>query len=1662
LGLSDAEFEAMVFPDTLLPPDLSSNEIREACRSLKGSVLRREIYALDSSDAADRPYSVTESNYTIKLLQPLGPNQHAVFLTHSREIVDFRYERKLYDVAGMQLADPRVSHAMVLEVNEYGNPLKSVSIGYGRRHDDPDPLLTADDRNEQRRLLATYTENNYTNPILQDDDYRVPLPSETHTYELVRIAPTSNLPNITNLFGFDEMTDVATAASDGSHDLPYEDVSAVGASENHPYRRLIEQNYVLYRRDDLTGPLGNGQLESRALPFESYKLAFTESLVQQVFGGRVTDDMLSGDDGTGGQPSNEVSGYVRDQAGWWIPSGKVFYSSDPNDTPAQELAFARKRFFLPHRYEDPFGNKTTVSYDAHKLLLLETEDALQNKVTAGERNDLGQITPKIDYRVLQPTLITDPNLNQSKVVFDALGLVVGTAVMGKSNEQKGDLLDDAFLVDLDQGAIEAFFNANDSIAQAPGLLQQAGTRIIYDLDRYQTTAASNAPQPSSVATLARETHVSDLVPLKIQVRFSYSDGFGREIQKKIQAEPGQLVKNGPIVSRWVGSGWTIFNNKGKPIRKYEPFFSATHAFEFANTKGVSPILFYDPVERVIATAHPNHSWEKVVFDPWRQETWDVNDTALLDPTADQDVEDFFNRLPSEDYKPSWYALRTDPTFAADFTNLFQDQAIRQAETDAATKTANHAGTATLVFFDSLGRTFLSVADNGAGGKYATRSQLDIEGKQRAVIDAKNRVVMRYDYDISGNRLHQISMEAGERWMLNDVCGKTIRAWDSRGHSFSTDYDALRRPTQSFVQGVEQQPLAKIMFNKTEYGEGQPDKLNLRTRPFRVSDSVGVVTNEEYDFKGNLLRTRRQLVKDYKVVPDWSTDPALEQETFTNGTTFDALNRAVAITTPDASVIHPVYNAANLLERIDVNLQGAEIATPFLTNIDYNAKGQQELIEYGSGARTNYDYDPMTFRLARLQTLRSATPLQDLTYSYDPVGNITHIEDDAQQTIYFDGQVVEPHGDYAYDATYRLLVAEGREHIGQVPQPWTTWDDKFRIDLAHPNDGQKMQRYTEQYDYDEVGNFVHLIHQANHQGAWTRDYHYNEPSRIEPGKQNNRLSSTSVGNNTETYSYDAHGNMTRMPHLPLIAWDFNDRLQQADLGGGGTAWYMYDASGQRVRKVIERQNGTRQKERIYLRGYERYRDYGGADGNVTLERETLHVMDGQHRVALVETRTQGDDNGLPAQLVRYQFGNQLGSAILELDEAGQIISYEEYYPYGSTAYQAGRTVTEVSLKRYRYTGKERDEETGLYYHGARYYAPWLGRWTAADPIAIEGGINVYAYVRASPINFGDPHGTDVGPKSVEIKEREEREMARSHEQLAPQKSPMLIQGRAGDIDPDRDMKEYRERHPNPYDVMKNDISFIGKAVDPSGIGIVSGGLVRVFGVDPRTAALIDHSLIISSFLGGGPEPATPDIVGRPPVPETIPAAKGTSLEMITLFHGTSDSFKGPIKVGEGTRDDLGAGFYVSTDPNVGDIYAEHRASKPGMGGGAVLKSQIPKYEIDLAKPVDVRPEGAHGQLFQNFLDQPSEYPRLKPGEPLYTYREVLSGKTEYLITELQRGVIFERFLEQNNLQGSGVKIGALGDEVTGGGIDPGYVTNQYAISNPRLLNAIQSNMTWKSK
>jgi hypothetical protein len=159
-------------------------------------------------------------------------------------------------------------------------------------------------------------------------------------------------------------------------------------------------------------------------------------------------------------------------------------------------------------------------------------------------------------------------------------------------------------------------------------------------------------------------------------------------------------------------------------------------------------------------------------------------------------------------------------------------------------------------------------------------------------------------------------------------------------------------------------------------------------------------------------------------------------------------------------------------------------------------------------------------------------------------------------------------------------------------------------LSAPCSKEALRNYIERYDYDPVGNFEKMVHLVGKEtGNWTRTYTNNESSLIGPAKKKgNRLSRTALqtngGSPAEQYSYDAHGNITQMPHLPLMQWDFRDQLSATSRQVVNdapppdkvpeTTYYVYDAGGHRVRKITEWQNGTLKNERFYLGGFEIYR------------------------------------------------------------------------------------------------------------------------------------------------------------------------------------------------------------------------------------------------------------------------------------------------------------------------------------------------------------------------------------------------------------------------------------------------------------------------------------------
>ena len=345
-------------------------------------------------------------------------------------------------------------------------------------------------------------------------------------------------------------------------------------------------------------------------------------------------------------------------------------------------------------------------------------------------------------------------------------------------------------------------------------------------------------------------------------------------------------------------------------------------------------------------------------------------------------------------------------------------------------------------------------------------------------------------------------------------------------------------------------------------------------------------------------------------------------------------------------------------------------------------------------------------------------------------------------------------EFGYDALYRLATANGREQLG--PDGAALLPDGRRPRDLRRRDTAALGRYAETYDYDPVGNLLAVVHRSTDRQApgWTREYAYVEASTVDPGQVANRLSRTRVGDRVEPYGYAGpagrHGLITSMPSVRRMDWDPFDQLRcvarrDGNAGRGGErTWYVYDGTGSRVRTVTERDTPAgpvRRRERRYLGGFEQFRRYH-ADGRVRLARETLTLADDKRRVAGIETRTVGFDRS-PERLVRWSLADLCGSIAVEVDEAARLLGYEEYYPFGETSLRREARRVEAP-NRYRFSGRERDEESGLYHAGARYLMPWLGRWTAPDPAQLVDGTNRYAYVRNNPLKYSDDTGTNCDP------------------------------------------------------------------------------------------------------------------------------------------------------------------------------------------------------------------------------------------------------------------------------------------------------------------------------
>jgi RHS repeat-associated protein len=1257
---------------------LGPDEIEDGLRAIAGRMVRREIYAMDPSGRPGaHPIVVSQLRHRLRRLQPAQGDAPPAFFTTGLEQATWTYEQAP--------GDPRATHQIVLTLDGYDQPLREATIAYPRRSGRPRDAAAQD-----KHLLQVH-DSRIVN-VDEPDRYELGLPAEDRRLELVGLRPGGG-----GLFTPAQLSAAPVAAAIAAP-LPHEADPPDDPAQG-PRARLLGWERKLYWNTARDAALPLGQVGPTTLVHHDEEACFSPAFIAATVGGRIDDAGIA------------ALGYTSQDGLWWRVN--EVHSFTPPAQFSQRIAMRRGD-----------GAESRFTYDTHALLLTEAADTFGNAVTAVN-----------DYHRLAPSRLTDANGNGQEVRYDPLGVIVAETRNGHVEDQPWG--SDA----LDAVAARAPATLDAALADPKALIQGAATYAWYDLDAFARDGS-----PTLMLALAREDLLHDGAgggaDGRIAIDLAYLDGSGRPLQQKSLVEPGPAIQRdgagkvvlnaagqpvlAPAELRWRTSGHTVYDAKQRPIRTHEPFFTPSPVFEGDDVLrqfGVTTLLSYDAASRLVAQHLPNGTFTRVRIAAWRIEEADSNDTVM---------------------ESSWRVVREA---------LPSDAAERQALEEA----KPHAGTTSLSFLDPLGKAVASLAQGGATAPdRRIEAQTDIEGRALAVIDPRGLTAFRYRRDMQGRLVQQDSVDAGQSFALADAYDRDAIIWDARGFVVRRGYDVADRPT--FVEVTGGDGLAPLDHRVEEYryGESLTDRDDARRRnllgqPILARDGASESTIGRCDPNGQPLASTRRLRAATDTEPDWRVAVPLDAEIIPGAATFDAAGRIRGDTLADGSTRSYEYLAGGALARVRVTTPDGKLeSVPVLDGTTGGARGELTTMRLGNGVQLAYAYEPDTRRLATQTATRGAQVLQQLGYTYDPAGNIVRITDAAQEgaAALIAGIAVPARRDHIYDAHYRLRKATGRVH--QALLQWDTMpgaaDTIKGTRRLSFNDGTAVERYTRSYDYDVGGNLTRIRHIGTTRN-WTTDFW------ISPNS-NRSLPALGPGGtplaNAEA-KFDATGNLRELPNLRQMDWNWAGSLARtvAVTRPGGTddaERYVYGADGYRVLKETTRlvQPGLIEvTEKAYFGDAERKRIR--RNDQVVLERWTLHVGNGDERIALVHRWTRDDlareVDDIAQPRVRYQLSGQQRSAVMELDEGGNLISYEEYFPYGDTAFVVGDGVREVERREYRYSSHERDDFTGLYYYGYRYLAPWMGRWLSPDPIGPSDDLNLYQFVGGNPVCNTDAEGLE---------------------------------------------------------------------------------------------------------------------------------------------------------------------------------------------------------------------------------------------------------------------------------------------------------------------------------
>ena len=613
---------------------------------------------------------------------------------------------------------------------------------------------------------------------------------------------------------------------------------------------------------------------------------------------------------------------------------------------------------------------------------------------------------------------------------------------------------------------------------------------------------------------------------------------------------------------------------------------------------------------------------------------------------------------------------------------------------------NHATTLT---YNSAG-LIATITD---AQNHTTSYQYDARGNRTAVIDPINGSghPTSFAYDIM-NRLTGIAYPDGSSVSFG---------YDSRGRRTSVTDQNNRTTTYTYDDADRLTAVTDPANHTTEYAYDTESNL------LSITDANNHTTQFAYNARGWVTQTTfpssLQESYGYDLVGNLTSKTDRKNQTIQY--VYDALYRLTSKTYPDQTSVEYAYDLAGRVQQVSdptgaygfaYDNMGRLIGTStqyawlsgfnFQNAYGYDAASNRTSLTAPDGSVTAYGYDTLN----RLNGLAN-TWAGSFGFGYDALSRRTSL--------------TRPNGvntSYSYDSVSHLLSVLHQAGANTLDGASYTYDSAGN----RTSKSNYLNGVTSSYGYD----LIYQLTQVTQGGSTTESYTYDPVG--------NRLSSVGVPNysynssneltssSNGSYTYDNNGNTLTDAQGRSFTWDFENRLVQAVVPGqnGGTTTFKYDPFGRRIQKSGPL--GTTN----YL--------YDGP--------ETIEEIDSSGNVLARYSKGGIDEplSELRSGSSSYYEQDGLGSTTSLSSSAGSVANTYDYDSFGKLSASTG-TLTNP----FQYTGREFDQETGIYQYRARYYDPSTGRFVSEDPIKFLGGVNFYAYVGNSSVNLIDPSGLQPG-------------------------------------------------------------------------------------------------------------------------------------------------------------------------------------------------------------------------------------------------------------------------------------------------------------------------------